>query len=108
MWIFDAHPLKPSEENRTARCVLVSQQIPRCGAPREASVILVRQPEVLLLLDMVPIIFGAFMVVLVAFDVRLHMGRWHDSNFVPNLLKQTRPVMRIASQIDASVKSLKY
>jgi hypothetical protein len=42
--------------------------------------------------------FGIAPVILVALDVRLHIGRWHDSNCVPNFLKQAGPVMRTAAR----------
>jgi hypothetical protein len=42
--------------------------------------------------------FGIAPVVLVALDLRLHVGRRHDSNFVPKVLKHASPVMRTTAR----------
>jgi hypothetical protein len=51
-------------------------------------------------------LFGIAPVVLVALDVRFHMGRWHDSNFVPKFLKLAGPVMPTAARFQLGGKLL--
>ena len=41
-------------------------------------------------------------VILVAFDVRLHVGRWHPSHGVAKCLELARPMMRRGASLDAN------
>src|SRR4029077_2702556 len=65
------------------------------------SAVLVATNRILALVTASQMASASVGVILVAFDVRLHVGRWHQSHGVAKCLELARPMMRRGAGLNA-------